>query len=93
MANDGVADINPNVHPARLRTRASRSNRNNTSFKIPRNSMKINVKPNSNRNTNASKRHFDGRLARTTNHNSRIAPHHSPSITFDCHPVYPRTDA
>ncbi len=75
MANDGRASINQDGHPARLGARTTSSNRNNASFKIPCNSLKMNAKPNPNRNTNVSSRGFLGHPARATNHNSRITNH------------------
>jgi hypothetical protein len=67
MADDGMASDNQNRHPARLRTRTSGFNRNNTSFKFSRNSLIINAKPDSNRNTNDCIWVFAARTSRPTN--------------------------
>lgn len=51
----------------------SLSNRNNASFKIPANSMKINAKPNSNRNTDSALALvFTNHRSPATNHNSQL---------------------
>jgi len=88
MANDDVADIYRNGRLARLNRRATRSNRNNTSFKIRHNALRINAKPNPNRNSNASKQGFAGHPAQATNRNSQITPHNSHS-TNHLSPIAP----
>ena len=51
-------------------------NRNNTTFKIPANSMKIKAKPISNRNKNSAAAHlFTGCGSPATNHKSRVTNH------------------
>lgn len=51
-------------------------NRNNTAFKIPANSMKINAEPNSNRNKNTmSASALAGLSPRTTGHKSQLTNH------------------
>ncbi len=53
MANDGATNTGRNRQPARPDAPATLPNRNNTPFKIPRNTLKINVEPNPNRNKNS----------------------------------------
>ena len=51
-------------------------NRNNTAFKIPANSMKINAEPNSNRNKNSmSPFALAGLHSPSTNHKSQVTNH------------------
>lgn len=79
MANHGLASVARNRQPARLRARATSSNRDSTSFIIAYNSLIINSKPNSNRNSNVPKWGFEGHPARATNHNSPVTGHNSHS--------------
>ena len=99
MANQGLASVAHNRQPAPLRARATSSNRNNTSFKIAHNSLIINSKPNSNRNSNAPKWGFEGHPARATNHdspvtghNSQSTDHYSPIAPFASRTVSPGTN-
>ena len=60
MANDGATSTGRNHQPARPDAQATLPNRNNTSFKIPRNALKINLEPNPNRNKNSVRPNFTG---------------------------------
>jgi hypothetical protein len=95
MANDGATNTARNHQPARPDVPATLPNRNKTSFKIPRNALKINLEPNPNRNKNSVRRFWRagsrrsrnkrfsrvaGQGSRITIHKSRIAPYR-PRIT------------
>ncbi len=84
MANDGATNTARNHQPARSDAHATLPNRNNASFKIPRNALKTNLESNPNRNKNsvtpsntgrdpqiANQEVFTGREPRVKNHDSR----------------------
>ena len=99
MADHGPASIAPAPqlacrHPRNPRNHRFISNRNTTSFKIPANPMKINPKPNSNRNKNTTSprrespftnlpRRQAGHHSQITNHDSQTAGSASRSASRD----------
>ncbi len=87
MVNDGATNTAQNHQPARLDAPATLPNRNNTSFKTPRNALKINLEPNPNRNKNGVRRVFAGRKPRVTNHAAQFtnhAPLHDVTMLHSC---------
>jgi hypothetical protein len=67
MANDGAANTTQKLRHARPNELPTFPNRNNTSFKIPSNSLKINLEPNPNRNTNSLAPDFTSRKPQLAN--------------------------
>jgi hypothetical protein len=77
----------PNSEPSTIVSQKTLSNRNKIAFKIPPNSMKIKVEPNSNRNKNRTPWRFAGDRSPFTNqcfafHQSPITTHQS---RLSCH--------
>ena len=101
MANVGARTASANRHSAPPPAHAIFSNRNNTSFKIPRNLLKLNLEPNPNRNKNtvwsgstargpriSDRERSTSRAPKVTNHDSRRTHPASPQhrIAFQSGP-------
>ena len=71
MATVARSTTTRNRQPARSDAHATLPNRNNTSFKTPRNALTINLVPNPNRNKNSVRPGFTFRRPRIANHDSR----------------------
>jgi hypothetical protein len=79
MTYDGATNTARNHQPARPDAHLTLPNRNITSFKIPRNALKISLEPNPNRNKNGVRQVFAGREPQIAN--QEVFTGHGPRIT------------